>query len=139
MDGRIINTDTKPETSRKLKWIIGIVAVILVIAGAFIYGYGEIVSIKELGAEYLDVFIKNFTVKAVSYVVSFVLVFLIFYITTSVIKKICFNMRGTAMDYLEKKEVFDIVISDIEMEGVQGLEFGEIVRKKHPEIFLERP
>ncbi len=103
MDGRIINTDTKPETSGKLKWIIGIVAVILVIAGAFIYGYGEIVSIKELGAEYLDVFIKNFTVKAVSYVVSFVLVFLIFYITTSVIKKICFNMRGTAMDYLEKK------------------------------------
>ena len=47
-----------------------------------------------------------------------------------------FNNAQDALDYLEKNEVFDIVISDIEMEGIQGIEFGEIVRKKHPDIFL---
>ena len=47
-----------------------------------------------------------------------------------------FKNAQDALDYLEKNEVFDIVISDIEMEGIQGIEFGEIVRKKHPDIFL---
>lgn len=47
-----------------------------------------------------------------------------------------FSNAQDALDYLEKYEVFDIVISDIEMEGMQGMEFGEIIRKKYPDIFL---
>lgn len=47
-----------------------------------------------------------------------------------------FKSAKDALEHFEKKDIVDIVISDIEMEGIQGLEFGEIVRKKHPEIFL---
>lgn len=47
-----------------------------------------------------------------------------------------FENAESALEHLEKNDIFDIVISDIEMEGIQGLEFGEVVRKKHPEIFL---
>ena len=47
-----------------------------------------------------------------------------------------FESAEEALEYLEINDIFDIVISDIEMEGIHGIEFGEIVRKKHPEIFL---
>ena len=47
-----------------------------------------------------------------------------------------FGKAEDALEYLENNEVFDIVISDIEMEGMQGIDFGEIVRKKHPEVYL---
>ena len=40
------------------------------------------------------------------------------------------------IDALEAGKKYEIIISDIEMEDMQGLEFGKTVREKYPEIFL---
>lgn len=45
----------------------------------------------------------------------------------------------SAEDVLEQLKAdteFDIIISDIEMTNMQGIEFGEIIRKDYPGIFL---
>lgn len=37
---------------------------------------------------------------------------------------------------LEKGEKYNIILSDIELENMQGIEFGKIIKEKYPECFL---
>ena len=37
---------------------------------------------------------------------------------------------------MEQGEKFDIILSDIELDTLQGIEFGEIVREKYPDVYL---
>ncbi len=108
-----IVTATEVSNYKKRRRKILVVVSLMVIAALFalfIYGYGEYIEIKELGDEYLDVFIKDFTVKAVSGIISFILVFAIFYFTTKTVVKISRGIRGAAISYLEKRFV-PLVIS----------------------------
>lgn len=47
-----------------------------------------------------------------------------------------FTDAKEVIDALAAGKKYEIIISDIEMEDMQGLEFGKIVREKYPEIFL---
>lgn len=37
---------------------------------------------------------------------------------------------------IEQGEKFDIILSDIELDTLQGIEFGKIVREKYPDVYL---
>ncbi|MFR3391786.1 MAG: LytR/AlgR family response regulator transcription factor [[Clostridium] scindens] len=43
-----------------------------------------------------------------------------------------------AEDFLDKakQEEFDILFSDIELPGMNGIELGKMVREKYPELYL---
>jgi len=109
MDGRVINMNPTPKKSSLLKLIVPIVVVLVLLTMATVYIYGEYISIKELGDEYLSVFLKDITVKAVSVITSFALVFIVFYITTSIIKKVSYNMISVPADYLKKRGMVTII------------------------------
>lgn len=47
-----------------------------------------------------------------------------------------FSSATKALNELEAGKKYDIIISDIEMEDMQGLEFGKVIRENYPEIFL---
>lgn len=109
MDGKIINMNSESKESSKRKWIIPIVAVLVILTMATVYIYGEYISIKELGDQYLSVFLKDITVRLVSIVVSFLLVFTVFYITTRIIKEISYNMISVPADYLKRRGMVTII------------------------------
>ena len=44
------------------------------------------------------------------------------------------NSAEAAIDALNKRRDIDLVLSDIVMPGMSGLEFGRLVREHHPEI-----
>jgi len=44
------------------------------------------------------------------------------------------NSAEAAIDALNKRRDVDLVLSDIVMPGMSGLEFGRLVREHHPEI-----
>ncbi len=51
--------------------------------------------------------------------------------------EICEFLRPEdVLEKLKQDAIFDVIISDIEMEGMIGLEFGEIVRRAYPDIYL---
>lgn len=103
MDGRVVDINPTTKKSSKLRWIIPIVAVLVVLSVATVYFYGEYISIKELGDEYLSVFLKDIAVKTASVVISFALVFVVFFITTGIIKRFSRDMIGAPADYLKKR------------------------------------
>ena len=47
-----------------------------------------------------------------------------------------FTCPKEVLGKLENHMRYDIVISDIEMKEMQGLEFGEIIRRDYPEVYL---
>ena len=47
-----------------------------------------------------------------------------------------FTRPEDVLKQLENNIVYDIIISDVEMEKMQGIEFGEIIRREYPDIFL---
>lgn len=47
-----------------------------------------------------------------------------------------FTSPEDVLKQLEHHKEFDIIISDVEMEKMQGIEFGEIIRSEYPDIFL---
>lgn len=47
-----------------------------------------------------------------------------------------YDKAETVLEQLEHGTEYDIILSDIAMKGMQGIEFGEIVRRKYPKIFL---
>lgn len=47
-----------------------------------------------------------------------------------------FNSAEQVLDELERGVQFDIILSDIEMSKMNGIEFGKIIRDKYPHIIL---
>ncbi len=102
MDGTVI--DMNPKLKKfGFKWIIIGIVLLIVMVGAVLSFYGEYISIKELGDEYLSVFLKNIVVKTSSVVVSFLIVFAVFFINTSIIKRLCSDMISLPVNYLQRR------------------------------------
>lgn len=47
-----------------------------------------------------------------------------------------FITAEAVLEALEQGDKFDIVLSDIELDTLQGIEFGKIVKEKYPDIYL---
>lgn len=47
-----------------------------------------------------------------------------------------FITAEAVLEALEQGDKFDIVLSDIELNTLQGIEFGKIVKEKYPDIYL---
>ncbi len=95
----------------KKRIVIVLCAVILLAAAIFALSfYTEYLSIKELGDAYLGVFWKNLTVRLASRLISFLLVFAIFFASTTVVQRVCANKGGPFLRQL-KKLWFQLVIS----------------------------
>ena len=98
--------------NRAKKITIGVVSlVVLIIAAAVGLGfYTEILSVKELGDAFLGVFYTNLKVKIVSRSISFLGVFAMFFISTSVVSRIAKDKTGPVSKILQKLS-FKIIIS----------------------------
>jgi len=47
-----------------------------------------------------------------------------------------FITAESVLEALNQGEKFDIILSDIELDTLQGIEFGKIIKEKYPDIFL---
>ncbi len=47
-----------------------------------------------------------------------------------------YAVYSTSEDYLNSKRMFDLVITDIELPGISGLELGKQIRKQNPKVYL---
>ena len=54
----------------------------------FLLIFSEFISVKELGDAYLGVFLTNLKVNVIAKVISFITIFILFYISTLIIGKI---------------------------------------------------
>lgn len=97
--------------SSKKALIISLSAIVFIIILAAVLGlYTKIISVKELGDAFLNVFKVNFTVKVLSRTISFLIVFAMFFISTIVVASLTKDKTGPLVNLL-KKMSFKIIIS----------------------------
>ncbi|MBE7054433.1 MAG: UPF0182 family protein [Ruminococcaceae bacterium] len=98
-----------PKMSKTLKIVLISVISLFVLLAGFITFYTKIISVKELGDAYLNIFYTNLKVKIISHIISFVLIFSFFYISTRIIEKFEKDRTGIVIDFMDKKGIKIIV------------------------------
>lgn len=98
------------KSAKRTSIIIIITAVILFLAITALLFYTKIISVKELGNEFLNVFWTNLKVKVVSRIISFLVVFAMFFISTIIASILTRDKTGPMVGLL-KKMSFKIIIS----------------------------
>ncbi len=83
--------------------ILAAAAALVVFALGFsLHLYIQIMEIRELGEKFLSVFWTNFTVRAATQVISFFVTFLIFYISTCVVKRAVRHSGSPALGIIDR-------------------------------------
>ncbi len=82
---------------------IAVIGAVLIFAAAIaLHIYAEIIEIRELGDKFLTVFRTNFTVRAAAQGVSFLVCFILFYISTSVVRRSMKNTESPALAVIDR-------------------------------------
>lgn len=100
--------------SKKTLVLLIIAAIFVILAALGLGFYTEILSIKELGDAFLGIFYTNLKVKILSRVVSFMSVFALFFVSTTIVSRIVRDKTGPMEDILSKlsfKIIFSLVVS----------------------------
>lgn len=93
----------KPKMNKPLKITITVIGIIAALFAAFLLIFSEFISVKELGDAYLGVFLTNLKVNVIAKVISFITIFILFYISTLVIGKIEKENESIVTNILSKK------------------------------------
>jgi len=112
MADRIIYDYKKEKTKRVLKRIGFVLALLILIAIAFSIAFDlflELIQIREIGKNFVSVFWKNFYVKLSVQIISFVILFFVFFINNAIVKKNIERIVGK-IGFL-KKNILNIILS----------------------------
>lgn len=94
---------------KKVGLIVAIIIILLIVMGIALDFFLELVQIREIGKNFVSVFWKNFYVKILMQVISFLVIFLIFFINNAIIKKNLERVIGKIS--ILKKNILNIIIS----------------------------
>jgi len=112
MADRIIYDYKKENTKKVLKRIGFVLALLILIAIAFSIAFDlflELIQIREIGKNFVSVFWKNFYVKLSVQIISFVILFFVFFINNAIVKKNVERIVGK-IGFL-KKNILNIILS----------------------------
>ncbi|AZT91051.1 UPF0182 family protein [Caldicellulosiruptor changbaiensis] len=102
----------KEKAKRVIKRVGFVIAILVILVIAFSIAFDlflELIQIKEIGKNFVSVFWKNFYVKLSVQVVSFVILFLVFFINNAIVKKNIERIVGKIS--LLKKNILNIIVS----------------------------
>ncbi len=82
---------------------IGAIFVLLVFAAVFsVNMYIQVTEIRELGEKFLTVFWTNFAVRAIAQTISFVASFIIFYVSTSILRRVMLKTNSPVLSVIDR-------------------------------------
>ncbi len=102
------------KTTKRNMIIIAVAVVFTAIIAGSIGLYMRFVSLKEIGWQYVSVFYTNLSVKIVSRVISFLIIFAVFYITSIIVDRVSRPIGGALSQLIRKpwvKILFSFILS----------------------------
>ncbi|MCI5971282.1 MAG: UPF0182 family protein [Oscillospiraceae bacterium] len=111
----MVNPNFEFDKSAKRNAAVAIVLIILLAAAVLTFGlYVKYISISEIGAKYVSVFFTNLSVKAIAHITSFLLIFVLFYVSTFAVDKISRPIDGILSKWLKSvwvKIILSVILS----------------------------
>lgn len=111
----MVNPNFEFNKSAKRNAAAAIVLIILLAAAVLTFGlYVKYISISEIGAKYVGVFFTNLSVKAIAHITSFLLIFVLFYVSTFAVDKISRPIDGILSKWLKSvwvKIILSVILS----------------------------
>ena len=87
---------------KKITYTGAIVAIILFLIGFAINTYVQMIEVRELGEKFLKVFWTNFSVRTIAQLISFVVCFIMFYVSNTVVARIMGESRSPILSVIGK-------------------------------------